>query len=121
MLYIMFCTLFFFSFLLNNTSWHSFLIHLIHSISIWFSNIWMCHNLISTLLMAKHLLKTSLGPLAVDTLFIKREEGPLFHSFTQTPIAPKMIQLGPEHLANTTTKQSISGTGVQELYEKSCL
>ena len=75
MLYIMFCTLFFFSFLLNNTSSHSFLIHLIHFISIWFSNIWMCHNLISTELMAKHLLKTSLGPLAFDTLFIKKTGG----------------------------------------------
>lgn len=101
----------FFSFLLNNTSWHSFLIHPICFISIWFPNIWTCHNLISTLLMSKHLLMTSVGLLAFDKAIQQKERrDPYFiHSLKLLQIQ-RLFQHGPEHLANTTRKQSISRT-----------
>lgn len=102
---------FFFSFLLNNTSWHSFLIYPICFISIWFPNIWTCHNVISTLLMAKHLLVTSVGLLAVDKAIQQKERrDPYFiHSLKLLQIQ-RLFQPGPKHLANTTRKQSISRT-----------
>lgn len=109
----MFCSLVFFL-LTELYIWHSFLIYLIHSFT-WFSSIWMCHNLISTLLMVKYLLKTSRGSLPhLNCYSSTKEEGHLFHSFTQNPAAPKIIQLGPQLQANTTTKESIcrAGAGV---------
>lgn len=51
-------------FLLNNTSWHLFLIHFIHFISAWSSNLWTCHNLVNQYpINGKTSFKDFSGPL----------------------------------------------------------
>lgn len=69
---ILYLDVFFFFFLLNNISWHSFLIHLLPLINAWFSNTWTCHNLLNRYPINGKIdiLKTSVGPLTVDTLTI---------------------------------------------------
>ena len=81
----------------------------------------MCRNLFNQYpIDGKHLLKSSGCTLAVDMPFVHMKEGSLFHSsFIQNPAAANIIQLGPQHLANTSTKQSIHRAGSGVWNEKS--